>query len=170
MATGGGPSVEISLTAMEKNVVDLVSLHKQSNPVGEGVGVRKKNNQSSSETQESLEHETSSEFEENTSANISDPKQPTPSKKPRKSRTIKKQAIEDMRLELLNKQNENQAEVLLSLKKMESTIYKTYSITKKMYELKKQKQQQENELREIQIQISKKKLEKLNLQIQQIQS
>lgn len=156
MATGGGPLQELSLSQCEERVVDLTNVNLSINPVGKTLGISDQNDR---DTEKNMDEPAPNVAQKSSpvATTVETAAPLTTAKKNNKAT-----AIEEKRLDLLAEQLSNQREMLSVQRNIEKHTYKMYEIKKRKLELLEKSAEEEAELRQMKLQIAKKKLEQLN--------
>lgn len=142
LATGGGPSQEISLTSSEERVYELTQVNLSINPSGCEFGLKVANpNQ-----------------EDNSSV---PPAQPLVVEAATSAPKHKRPKAGEAKMLLLEKQADTQKEILRTLKKIEATKYKEYMLKKQKLKLLEKSEERKSVLRELKIKIAQAKVQKL---------
>ncbi|XP_017469228.1 PREDICTED: uncharacterized protein LOC108361172 [Rhagoletis zephyria] len=136
LATGGGPSQEVSLNPLEESVAELIQIREQVAVSGRAFGVENIPPVMDGEEIEDGLVAASSMVDLPQVANIEDRPSSSASRVQNRRRSCN---LETERLELLKMQAETQKEVLKKIDRIEKTAYKNYDINKKLLHIKQQK-------------------------------
>jgi len=157
LATGGGPSTEIALNETEESVAEFLLLDRQVHPTGHahGLGSASVPNTSANCGEVSCDDENADGND-----NASDAGEPATRRIPKTRFKKSKKSVETERLQQLKKQARTQTEILKTLKNMDTTMYKSYKLRQKYYELKMEKTEAVIEHTKIKIVLAKRQLQK----------
>ncbi|XP_017491304.1 PREDICTED: uncharacterized protein LOC108379462, partial [Rhagoletis zephyria] len=122
LATGGGPSQEVSLTASEERVCELTQVNLSINPPGSAFGLA-----------------VDLTAEENVTPPATDSPVVNENAVPTRPKGLK---ASEAKIQLLEGQAETQTQILRTLKKIESTQHKVYQLKKEEVNLLKERQKE----------------------------
>lgn len=155
-ATGGGVSMAMVLSPLEETVANLIHAPLLVNPPGVALGTTEEAEDCGESNKENVPEELPSTSRQAVEENVNEAWQQNSNNQ---RKPMKRRNRLDKRLKAINKQSNNQAKMIKSINRMEKTLYKMYELSKKQYNL-------ESEYRKLKIEIAKKQLELMNIQIE----